>query len=209
VPLNQEKMAAIEKSLGSNPNRMPFLVLSPRDYTGMGEALGLPPLTRFFDRNGKDMIVKQSRTTGTEDLKNYNVVVVGGPLSNELTRGSAPLDFDLSGNYVVNRKPLSGEQPEYRLGVDPVSGQPTTDWAVISIVPGIGPGRTVMMLAAIRGEGCQAAVEFVTNDQYAEQLQRRLNPNAPVYFQALLRVDIKDFVPANIALMSVHPLPAR
>jgi hypothetical protein len=209
VPLSPEAMAAIEKRLGSNANRMPYLVLSPQDYTGMGEAMSLPLLTRFFDRYSKNMIVKQSRTTGTEDLKDHNAVVVGGPLSNDLMRDSAPLDFDLSGNYVLNRKPLSGEQPEYRLGADPISGQPITDWAVISVVPGLGPGRTIMMLAGIRGEGCQAAVEYVTNDQYAEQLQRRLNPNAPVYFQALLRVDVKDRVPANISLVAVHPLSGK
>ena len=64
------------------------------------------------------------------------------------------------------------------------------------------------MLMGIRGEGCQAAGEFVTNDRYLDQLQRKLSSGSdpPRYFQALLRVDIKNRIPTNISLVAVHPL---
>jgi hypothetical protein len=209
IPLGKAALAAIERQLGANANRLPYLVFSPEDYTGMGEAMGLMHLTRFFAQAGREMLVKQSRTAGTEDFKNHHVVLVGGPLSNEWAPRSESLDFDLAGNFVLNRKPLPGEEKEYRLAVEAVSGQPTTDWAVITVAPGIAPGRTVMMLAGIRGEGTQAAAEFITDRRYSEQLQRRLRPNAPAFFQALLRVDVKKWQPAAISLVSVHRLPGR
>lgn len=209
IPLGKEALEAIDKQLGPNETRMPYLVFSPEDYTGMGEAMGLMHLTRFFVRTGRQMLVKQSKTTGTEDLKAHNVVLVGGPLSNQWVPRSESLDFDLGGNFVLNRRPRSGEQSEYRLSVDPVTGQPSTDWAVITMAPGIAPGRVVMILAGIRPEGTQAAAEFVTNPRYAEQLQRRMPRTASPYFQALLRVDVKKWQPAALLIEAVHPIPDR
>lgn len=209
IPLGPEALAAIHQQLGPSSTRLPYLVFSPEDYTGMGEALGLMHLTRFFSRVQKEMLVKQSKTAGTEDLKNHHVILIGGPLSNQWLPRSEAFDFDLGGNYVLNRRPLPGEQREYRLTVDPVSGQPATDWAVITIAPGMAPGRVVMTLAGIRSEGTQAAAEFITHPRYAERLQSRLGPNPPRFFQALLRVEVKKWQPAALSLVSVHPLPSR
>lgn len=209
VPLGREALAAIDQELGPSSARKPYLVFSPQDYTGMGEAMGLMHLTRFFAHAGREMLVKQSITAGTEDLKNHHVVLVGGPLSNQSLPRSESLDFDLGGNFVLNRKPQSGEQNEYRLTVDPVSGQPTTDWAVITVAPGIAPGRVVMVLAGIRSEGTLAAAEFVTDPRYAEQLERRLSPNPSRFFQALVRVEVKKWQPATLSLEAIHPLQGR
>ncbi|MBL8229111.1 MAG: hypothetical protein JNL98_11565 [Bryobacterales bacterium] len=206
IPLGPEALAAIERQLGPNSTRMPYLVFSPEDYTGMGEALGLMHLTRFFSRAEREILVKQSITTGTEDLKNHHAVLVGGPLSNQLLPRSESLDFDLGGNFVLNRNPMPGEQREYRLTVDPVSGQPATDWAVITVAPGIAPGRVVMVLAGIRSEGTQAAAEFVTEPRYADELQRRLDQKPARFFQALVRVEVKKWQPAALSLIAVHPL---
>lgn len=206
IPLDKEALAAIDRQLGPNPKRTPYLVFSPEDYTGMGEAMGLMHLTRFFARTGKDMLVKQSKTAGTEDLKSHDVVLVGGPLSNEWVPRSESLHFDLGGNFVLNRKPQAGEEREYRLAVDPVTGQPATDWAVITVAPGFAPGRVVMILAGIRSEGTQAAAEFVTDPSYASQLEQRLYPNPSPYFQALLRVDVKKWQPATLSIVAVHSL---
>jgi len=114
----------------------------------------------------------------------------------------------LSQNFVINRNPQPGEQREYRVAVDESTGEPVTDWAVISFLPNISPEKNMLMLMGIRGEGCQAAAEFVTNDRYLDQLQRKLSSrsDAARYFQALLRVDIKNRIPTNISLVAVHPL---
>ena len=208
VSLTAGQMAGIEKTLGKGAHRLPFLVSSPDDYTGVGEALSLAQIARFFALAGREVVTKQSRTTSAEDLKTHHAILIGGPLFNAWTRGSGTLDFDLSENFVINRNPQPGEQREYRLAVDESTGEPATDWAVISFLPNISPGKDMMMLMGIRGEGCQAAGEFVTNDRYLDQLQRKLSSGSdpPRYFQALLRVDIKNRIPTNISLVAVHPL---
>jgi hypothetical protein len=202
-------LAAIERQVGPNANRTGYLVFSPEDYTGMGEALGLMHLTRLFARTGHEMLVKQSKTAATEDLKTHNVVLIGGPLSNEWVPKNELLDFDLGGNYVLNRNPRPGEEKEYRLIVNPAVGQPTVDWAVITVAPGFAPNKVVMILAGIRSEGTQAAAEFVTNPWHAEQLQRRLDKQSSPYFQALLRVDVKKWQPATLTLVAVHQYGSR
>ncbi|MBI4893277.1 MAG: hypothetical protein HY821_21825 [Acidobacteria bacterium] len=207
--LSPDQVASLEKTLEPDAHREPYLVLSAQEYTGMGEAQGLMHLTRFFDRYRQDVIVKQSRTAGTEDAKSHNMVIVGGPLSNQWSRTADSLEFDLSQNYVLNRKPLPGEEKEYRVSVDPLSGKPATDWSVVSLIPGIAPGRVVMMLAGIRSQGCQAAAEFVTNRQSSLLLQQRVRASGSAYFQALLRVEVKDWVPAKITLEAFHPLKIK
>ena len=118
VSLTAGQMAGIEKTLGKGAHRLPFLVSSPDDYTGVGEALSLAQIARFFALAGREVVTKQSRTTSAEDLKTHHAILIGGPLFNAWTRGSGTLDFDLSENFVINRNPQPGEQREYRLAVD-------------------------------------------------------------------------------------------
>lgn len=211
IPLTEAQMDAINSRAGKDPNRMPFLLPSIGDYTGVGEAISLAHIAEFFSANGKRILIKESRTASTEDLKTYNVILLGGPLSNEWVRKLGIADFDLNENLVRNRKPQAGEQSEYRVIVDQATGDPITDWALVAVMPNISGQQTVMMLAGVRGEGCQAAAEFVTNDWYLGQLQKRLaalpNPGGGRrHFQALLRVDVDNRIPTAITLVAIHPI---
>ena len=208
IPLTDEQISKIEESTGKDAHRLRFLVPAPDDYTGLGEALSLAQITRFFARSGKELVAKQSRTTSTEDLKTHHVILIGGPLVNAWARKSDALDFDLSGNFVLNRKPQPGEQREYRIRVDESTGEPLNDWAVISLMPGMLPGKQMLTLMGIRGEGCQGAAEFVTEDGYLALLQQKMPRGGGVsrYFQALLRVDIKNHIPTSTSLVALHPL---
>ena len=153
-------------------------------------------------------MAKQSRTTSAEDLKTHHVILIGGPLVNAWARKSDALDFDLSGNFVLNRKPQPGEQREYRITVDESTGQPLNDWAVVSLLPGMLPGKQMLTLMGIRGEGCQGAAEFVTEDGYLALLQQKMprGVGGSRYFQALLRVEIKNHIPTSTSLVALHPL---
>ena len=208
IPLTDEQISKIEESTGKDAHRLRFLVPAPDDYTGLGEALSLAQITRFFARSGKGLVAKQSRTTSTEDLKTHHVILIGGPLVNAWARESDALDFDLNGNFVLNRKPHPGEQREYRITVDQSTGEPLNDWAVVSLLPGMLPGKQMLTLMGIRGEGCQGAAEFVTDDDYLALLQQKMprGGGASRYFQALLRVEIKNHIPTSTSLVALHPL---
>ena len=56
----------------------PRLVYSRNVYTGTGEAIGLYRLTDYFRSAGRSILLKQSRTLSAEDLKNHNLILLGG-----------------------------------------------------------------------------------------------------------------------------------
>ena len=73
---------------------------------------------------------------------------------------------------MVNVHPQSGE-PGIFLGSTPT--QPTSeDYAVIALVPGIDPARSVLILAGTTTFGTQAAAEYVCRQDSLAELLRRL-----------------------------------
>ena len=82
---------------------------------------------------------------------------------------SGPRKGDLG---VLNAHPQPGE-PQMFLASP--SNQPTTeDYAVIALVPGIDPARSVLILAGTTTFGTQAAAEYVCRQDSLAELLRRL-----------------------------------
>ncbi len=53
----------------------------PDEYTGMGEAVAISLFTNLFRARKKDLIVKQSRMVNEDDVKRYNLILLGGKKS--------------------------------------------------------------------------------------------------------------------------------
>jgi hypothetical protein len=189
------------------------LVLSPDDYTGMGEAIGLYRITDLFRSTGRTTLLKQSRTASAEDLKNHNVILLGSVWANEWS-GKLPVkeDFVYTGNATIeNRRVQAGEQSEYRAEFDPVTGDLVAEYALVTVKPNISFEDTVMVLAGIHSEGTQAAAEYVTSKNYLNELNQRLiqagGEAGPLkYYQALLRVGVENSIPTTMSLVTLHAL---
>jgi hypothetical protein len=211
----QEKQLAdtLKDKFVMKQTRRPKLILSPEDYTGMGEAIGLHRITDLFRSTGRTLLLRQSRTATAEDLKNHNVVLLGSVWANEWS-GRLPVreDFVYSGNATIeNRDPQSGEGNEYLPEFDPRTGELLVDYALVTVKPNISLENTVMVLAGIHSEGTEAAAEFVTTRNYLQELNQRLgqlNENGtPVqYYQALLKVGVENGIPTTISIVSIHGL---
>ena len=191
-------------------NQQSRLVLSTNVYTGMGEAIGLHYLTDFFRKASRNIQLKQSRTLSAEDLKKHNVIMLGGvwvnAWSSKLTRND---DFVFTSKGTIeNRNPQSGEEREYIPQFDRRTGNLITDYALITIKPNISEANDVMMLAGIYSQGTEAAAEYVTNPDYLDQLNQRLQPagSATRYFQALLKVSVENGIPTTISILTLHEL---
>ena len=66
-----------------------------------------------------------------------------------------------------------------------------------------------MVLAGKHSEGTQAAAEYLTDENYLVDLNRRLiQPDGtfPRYFQVLLKVAVDNGVPTNISVVTVREL---
>jgi hypothetical protein len=206
----EDQDSSVQSRVVIERNQQSRLVLSTNVYTGMGEAIGLHYLTDFFRKASRSIQLKQSRTLSAEDLKKHNVIMLGGAWvnawSSKLTRNE---DFIFTSKGTIeNRNPQAGEEREYIPQFDRRTGNLIADYALITVKPNISEANDVMMLAGVYSQGTEAAAEYVTNPDYLDQLNQRLQPagSAPRYFQALLKVSVENGIPTTISILALHEL---
>lgn len=184
-------------------------------YTGVGEVLAIHELDHVFALLNRPIRVKRGALFSLDDAKNNDLIFVGSPSEN-LTLldvpgtqefifqrlDSGPRKGDLA---VVNVHPLPGE-PKTFLGT-PANRPTTEDYAIVSLLPGLDPSRSILILAGDTTFGTQAAVEFVCREDSVKQLLDRLHVSRPSDlkpFEALLHVKIAHGVPVVTDLVSVR-----
>jgi len=159
--------------------------------------------------------VKRGALFSLDDAKNNDLIFVGSPSEN-LTLLDVPgtrefvfrrVEFgprqgDLG---VLNVHPQSGESPMY---FATPANQPTTeDYAVIGLLPGLDPERSILILAGNSTFGTQAAVEYVCREDSLAELLQRLGVSTPgdlKPFEALLRIKVAHGVPVKEDLVAVR-----
>ena len=184
-------------------------------YTGVGEVLAIHELDHVFALLNRPIRVKRGALFSLDDAKNNDLIFVGSPSEN-LTLldipgtqefvfrrlDSGPRKGDLA---VLNVHPQPGE-PKTFLGTP--ANQPTTeDYAVVSLLPGMDPSRSILILAGDTTFGTQAAVEYVCREDSVKELLQRIKVSKPSElkpFEALLRVRIAHGVPVMTELVSVR-----
>jgi hypothetical protein len=183
-------------------------------YTGIGEAIGVYRLSSLLQATGEQTLLKQSRSIGSEDLRDHDVILLGSVYSNQWSK---PLSIKENFVYstratIENLAPAQGEQSEYKAVFDDRAGTLIEDYALITVTPGVTGERTVMVLAGIYSEGTEAAADFVTNASYLNELNQRLrqlrgqSATAPRYYQALLKVRVENSFPTKVSLLTVREL---
>ena len=184
-------------------------------YTGVGEVLAIHQLDHVFEMLNRPLRVKRGALFSLDDAKNNDLIFVGSPSEN-LTLldlpgtqdfvfrrlDSGPRKGDLA---VVNVHPQGGEA-SYFLGTP--ANQPTIeDYAIISLVPGLDPSRSILILAGATTFGTQAAVEYVCRNDDIRTLLQRLNVSQTSdlkFFEAVLRVKIAHGVPVGTELIALR-----
>ncbi|HLI35360.1 MAG TPA: hypothetical protein VKW70_09970 [Terriglobia bacterium] len=178
-------------------------------YTGTGEVMAVYDLTRFLLSANIPLQVERSQLIKTDELRNQNVIFLGSVLENPILSG-LPLNQDfvfeqpqrppiLWRARIVNLHPRPGEKPFYEVERDDKTQVLRADYAVVSFLPGVAPGREIVILGGLTTIGTQAAAQFVTSPAGAEELLAHLGTQAPhssvkklpPFFQAVLRVDIR------------------
>jgi hypothetical protein len=215
---NQDVHAAKEDEAG------PFYYFD--SYTGSGELVAAARIGEFLARYGEPFLIKRSRIASYEDIRNQNVIFLGGtgqnlilrnlPLQQELVFVSAPPDQVPMGSYIQDLNPPPGHPAAYRLQMDPSTGAIQVEYGLINLLPGVSAGHNVLILAGITTLGTQAAEDFVTSERYMailERMRAALLPSKsrPAFFQALLEVEVRDGVPLDVKCLLVRDLnhPAR
>jgi len=184
-------------------------------YTGVGEVLAIHQLDRLFGVFNRQIRVKRGALFSLDDAKNNDLIFVGSPSEN-LTLldipgtqefvfqrlNSGPRKGDLA---VTNVHPEPGE-PKIFLGT-PANEPTTEDYAVVSLLPGLDPSHSILILAGDTTFGTQAAVEYVCREDSVKELLQRLRVSKASDlkpFEALLQVKITHGVPVMTELVAVR-----
>src|SRR5579864_2090499 len=184
-------------------------------YTGVGEVLAIHQLDRAFEMLNRPLRVKRGALFSLDDAKNNDLIFVGSPSENLTLLDvpgtqdfvfqrleSGPRKGDLA---VINVDPQPGEQ-KFFLGTP--ANQPTTDdYAIVSLLPGLDPSRSILILAGATTFGTQAAVEYVCREDDLKILLQRMNVSRPADlkpFEAILHVKIAHCVPVTTDLIALR-----
>ena len=176
-------------------------------YTGIGEVASVYTLTQLFDRHRSHFVLKRSRLVTWDEAKLNDLVFIGSVAENPSLRVlPANLDFKMmtGSGYAgfINQRPKSSEAPLYKRPEHPL----TKDYALIALVPGLQPGKKMLIFSGLTTLGTQAAVDFTCHRDTAEQLIAAASDRSGHLrpFEALLETEIGGGVPLESRLLAVH-----
>jgi len=184
-------------------------------YTGVGEVLAVHNLDDAFAQLGRRIRIKRGSLFSLDDAENNNLIFVGSPSENlTLTEIPGTQEFvfqrlasgqrrgDLA---IVNTHPQPGEEKAFL--ASPANAQLTEDYAVIALMRGSNPSRSVLILAGTTTFGTQGAAEYVCRPDSLEELLLRLSVSSEGEvkpFEALLHVKIARGVPVETQLVALR-----
>lgn len=184
-------------------------------YTGVGEVLAVHNLDQVFSALHRTIRVKRGSLFELDDVKNNDLIFIGSPSEN-LTLMDIPGTKEFvfrrvasglrKGDLAIMNVHPKGGEAEANLA-SPSNSPLTEDYAVVALLPGLSPSRSVLILAGTTTFGTQGTVEYVCHQNSLEELLLRLsvskggelNP-----FEALLHVKIARGVPVQTELISLR-----
>ena len=195
-------------------------------YLGFGELKAVGMLSNLFGQMGYKPIVKPSRELTVDDLTQHNVIMLGSSSQNIAVAHFSNLgdfsfkDFDSRleqwRGVIVNAHPRPNEASTYHTERDPNTQVLKTDYSLITIQPGIVPGRYIADFGGLDTTGSEGAIFYATSRPGVDELSKAIQfqgttgdrRSFPV-FQALLKVRLeKGYDVVGVNLVAVHMLPS-
>jgi hypothetical protein len=170
------------------------------DYSDLGAVHAVFLLERLLAPQGRDILLKHSRSLGWEDIWNNNIIFIGKPNLNPgiqyVLKGG---DFVVD-EFGVIRNPSAkkGELAEYRSAETHGVGK---KYALITVLPGPQPGRHIMILSGSGSELMWALAECVTNPVYVREMVshlKRPSGKLPDTYQVVIEATFEANVPVRI-----------
>ena len=176
-------------------------------YTGIGELASVYDLTQLFDRHNSRFILKRSLLVTWDEAQLNNLIFIGSPAENPSLRVlPSSRDFTMIASSdsagIVNHHPKPGEPSLYQRPEHPM----TKDYAILALLPGLQPGKKILVFSGLTTFGTQAAVEFACHRETVEQLLAAVSgPNGEIRpFEAVLETTIGGGVPMQTHLIAIH-----
>ena len=177
-------------------------------YTGIGELASVYNLTQLFDSHHSHFTLKRSRLVTWDEAKLNNLIFIGSVAENPSLRVlPSARDFTMiaSDSYagIVNHHPKPGEPALYQRPEHPM----TKDYAILALMPGLQPGKKILVFSGLTTLGTEAAVEFACHRDTTQQLLAgAAGPHGEIRpFEAVLETTIGGGVPLETRLVALHP----
>jgi len=186
-------------------------------YTGVGEVLAVHNLDIVFAALRQSLRVKRGSLFSLDDAKNNDLIFIGSPSEN-LTLQDIPSTREFifqpiktgehAGNVaIINTKPQPGEAPQFV--ANPSNVHLAEDFAIVAFVHGINPEHSELILAGTTTIGTQAAVEYVTRENYLAALLQKMEVSEATHltpFEAVIRVKVAKGVPVECDIVAFRRL---
>jgi hypothetical protein len=190
-------------------------------YTGTGEVVAAARIAQLLSQEGGNFDIERDGVVSYADIRGSNVIFLGASLEDSVLR-TLPVKADLvfeeaqqtefvGSLEIRDQHPEPGQPSAYKLQRDPKTRALEGEYALISLLPGVTPGRYIVVLAGISTIGTEAAAEFATSRDCMRTIARMLSgpagkAQAPPYFQALLHVQIRNGQGAKTSCLFVRTL---
>jgi hypothetical protein len=176
-------------------------------YTGTGEVVAAARIGQLLSQQGENFDIERDGVVSYEGIRSSNVIFLGAsledsvlrtlPMKAELVFEEAPESEFVGSLEIRDRRPGPGEPSIYTLQRNQKTRALEGEYALISLLPGVMPGRYIMLLAGISTIGTEAAAEFATSKDCMLTVAKVLGngpgqAQVPAYFQALLHVQIRN-----------------
>ena len=159
----------------------------PDEYTGMGEAVAINLISNLFEARNKPLIVKQSRMVNEDDVKRYNLILLGGRMVNNWTMR---LGGDLS------LAPGPGDIASYQTTFDAKTRQLVSDRGIIALRRYPATGHWLLFLFGKHTQGTHAAAEGSTDERFLARLRWPSSTGpVPDSFRVFVGVAVTDGIP--------------
>ena len=188
-------------------------------YTGVGEVLAVHALDNVFVKLHQPIRVKRGSLFSLDDAKNNDLIFIGSPSEN-LTLLEIPSTKEFvfrqiasgprAGNVEIINVHPGADEPKSFLAT-PSDEALADDYSVVALVKGLNPSRSELILAGTTTIGTQAAVEYVCQPDYLQQLLLRLsvsNSGELKPFEAVIHVKVTRGVPVGSELVALRKEPA-
>jgi hypothetical protein len=176
-------------------------------YTGIGELASVYDLTKLFDTHQATFTLKRSQLVAWDEAKSRNLIFIGASVENPSLRVLPPtINFTQEAKPgfagIVNHHPRPGEPEVYSRPEHPL----TTDYAIIALLPGVQPGKRVLLFSGLTTFGTQAAVEFMCRpESVAEILKQVTGPKGEIRpFEAVVQTTIGGGVSLETRLVTLR-----
>ncbi len=184
--------AAVKGPSGRAVKRTPC----PDEYTGMGEAVAINLFTNIFQARKKTLIVKQSRMVNEDDVRRYNLILLGGKRVNTWTaRLGTDLKLAPDAGDVTLARPAAVSAPKFETAFDSETGQLISDRGLIALRRHPTTGHWLLFLYGKHTQGTLAAAEGSTQERFLAQLPWAQSLRVPDGFRVLLAVTVSNGIP--------------